>query len=153
MMNLLPWKKKKKSDFLPTHGNEMERMFNRFFDDDFFSPMGMTEGSRYLRADVSEGKSNVTAKIEIPGMEAKDIDVSLDGRFLTVKGEKKQEKEDKGESYHRIERAYGNFMRTIELPAEVDDSSVEASYKKGVLTVKMKKSRPSETRTIKVKTK
>ena len=151
-MNLLPWRKKKKNEF-SEYESKANHLFDQFFNTPFFSPMrSLTEDSWYPRLDVSEGKKHVTVKAEIPGMDAKDIDVSLEGRFLTVKGEKKQEKEDKGKSCHRIERHYGRFQRTVELPAEVSDADVDASYKKGVLRIVMKKVRESDSKTVKVKT-
>ena len=69
---------------------------------------------------------------------------------MTIKGEKKQEAEQKDENYHRMERSYGYFIRTIELPAEVDPDKVDASYKKGVLKVELKKTRESETKKIEI---
>ena len=84
-------------------------------------------------------------------MDAKDIDVSLSGRHLTIKGEKKKEKEEKDKNFHRIERSYGSFHRTIELPTEVDESSVKASYKKGVLKIELAKIKGAESKTITVK--
>jgi HSP20 family protein len=91
-------------------------------------------------------------KVEIPGVEARDIDVSLDGRRLMIKGEKKQEKEEKEENFHRTERRYGQFRRTIELPAEVDPSKVDASYKRGVLKIELKKTKESQPKKNSVKT-
>jgi HSP20 family protein len=101
--------------------------------------------------DISEGKKEITVKAEIPGVEAGDLDVSLDERTLIIKGKKKQEKEDKDENYHRMERSYGYFRRTVQLPADVDPSKVEASYKKGVLKVVLKKTKESEAKKIEVR--
>jgi HSP20 family protein len=75
----------------------------------------------------------------------------MDGRTLIIKGEKKQEKEDQDENYHRRERSYGYFRRTTQLPADVDASKVEASYKKGVLKVVLKKTRESEAKKIEIR--
>ena len=80
------------------------------------------------------------------------MDISLDGKRLTIKGEKKREKEEKEENYHRVERSYGSFNRTVELPVEVEPDQVEASYKKGVLKIVMKKSKESESKKIHIKT-
>lgn len=90
-------------------------------------------------------------KAELPGVETEDIDVSLDGRMLTIKGEKKHEKEEKKENYHRVERSYGYFNRSIELPAEVDASKVDASFKKGVLKIELNKTKATETKKIQIK--
>lgn len=151
MLDLIPWRKKKKNE-VAERKNEMGTLFDRFFDDPFFSPMNTLMDTGWLpKVDVSEGKKDITVKAELPGMEAKEIDVAIDGRFLTIKGEKKQEKEEKKKSFHRIERSFGQFSRTVELPAEVDDTKVDASYKKGVLKIVMKKTAEAETKTIKVK--
>ena len=83
-------------------------------------------------------------------MDVKDIDLKLEGRILTIKGEKKAEKEEKEENYHRLERTYGFFNRSLELPAKVDPVSVEARFKKGVLTVVMKKVDIEESKKIEI---
>ena len=79
-------------------------------------------------------------------MEEKDIEVSLHDGSLTIRGERKSEKEEKEKNYHRIERSHGSFQRTVALPAEVDDSKAEAVFKKGVLEVKLPKTNPSANR-------
>lgn len=102
--------------------------------------------------DVIEGKGDITVKAEIPGCEAKDIDVKLDGWTLKISGEKKQEKEEKDENFHRLERAYGSFCRVVELTAEVIQEDIDAIYKKGVLKLVFKKARESEVKKIEIKT-
>jgi HSP20 family protein len=72
-------------------------------------------------------------------MDEQDIDVSLSRNSLTIKGEKKEEKEDKGKDYYHMERSYGSFSRIIPLPVEVDEASIKASFKKGVLTIRLPK--------------
>ena len=72
--------------------------------------------------------------------------------MLTIKGEKKHEKEESGEHYHRMESSFGDYQRTIELPSEVDSSSVDATYKNGILKLKLKKAKEVQTKTIKIKT-
>ena len=131
---------------------DFDDFVNRFFDRDFWAPSDLFREDRLLPSvDISEGKKDITVKAEIPGVEANDIDISLNGKLLTIKGEKKQEKEEKDENYHRMERSYGYFNRTIELPAEVDPEKVDASYKKGVLKIELKKTRESETKKIEIK--
>ena len=80
-------------------------------------------------------------KAEIPGVDKDGIDISLDGRRLTIRGEKRQEKEESDEHYHRVESSFGFYRRTIELPANVDESKVDARYKNGVLKIKFKKTK------------
>jgi HSP20 family protein len=123
--------------------------------DDYFGP-----GRRALRpleeawlpaVDVSETGDKITVKAEIPGMEAKDIEISMVGDTLTLKGEKKAEREEKEENYHMVERSYGSFSRTMKLPATVDADKVEATYKNGVLTVVLPKKEEVKPKAIEIK--
>ena len=151
MFELMPWKKREQRGLTNLRRN-FDDIANRFFDRDFWAPGDLFREDRLLPSvDISEGKKNITVKAEIPGVEANDIDISLSGKLLTIKGEKKQEKEEKNENYHRMDRSYGYFNRTIELPAEVDPEKVDASYKKGVLKIELKKTRESETKKIEIK--
>jgi HSP20 family protein len=119
---------------------EMERMF-----DDVYRgwPFGaLAEGEERLvspRIDVSETDGELLVTAELPGMEEKDIDVTLAGNMLIVRGEKKSESERKAEDYHVMERSFGRFSRTIPVPFEADPDQVKASFKQGVLTVKIPK--------------
>jgi HSP20 family protein len=133
--------------------DEMDNLFNRFFEMDLpISRRLFGDGEWAPRVDVIEGKGDITVKAEIPGCEAKDIDVKLDGRTLKISGEKKQEKEEKDENFHRVERSYGSFCRMVELPAEVIQEDIDAIYKKGVLKLVFKKARESEAKKIEIKT-
>ena len=91
------------------------------------------------RVDVSETDKEITVSVELPGMDQKDIDVSLARDALTIKGEKKEEKEEQGKDYYRMERSYGSFTRSVPLPAEVDTDKVQATFKKGVLDISLPK--------------
>jgi HSP20 family protein len=101
--------------------------------------------------DVSETKDAVMVKAEVPGMESRDIQLSLEDQLLTLKGEKKQEKEEKDEHYYRMERSYGAFVRTVRLPATVDGSKVTATFKNGLLKVTLPKSATAKGTTIPIK--
>jgi len=151
MKNLIPWRRHNRET---AHFNkDKEDFFDRFFREPIFFGRGLfSDASWYPSADVSEGKKDIIVKAEIPGVDRKDIDISLDGRFLTIKGEKKHEKEESDEHYHRVESSFGYYQRTIELPADVDSASVDATYKNGVLKLKLKKLKPVETRTINIST-
>ncbi len=128
MFDLMPWGKREIKD-LVGFKREFDKLFNRFFDTDFPSVRELFSKEQWLpRLDVSEGQKDITVKAEIPGCDAKDIHVSIEGRTLTIKGEKKKEKEEKEENVHRVERSYGYFSRTLELPAEVDQENVDAKY-------------------------
>lgn len=113
---------------------------------------GFQEMVEWLPAvDVTETKSEIVVHAEIPGMDAKNIDISLNEGILTIRGEKKQEREDKEEEYHLIERRYGTFTRSIPLPREVDSNTASASYRNGVLKVRLPKSGKAEKKEVKIK--
>jgi HSP20 family protein len=100
---------------------------------------------------VSETAKAVIVKAEIPGMEAKDIDIAITGDVLTIRGERRQEKEEKDENTHLVERRYGSFSRSIGLPAEVEADKVDATYKNGVLKITMTKTKKASQKKIEVK--
>jgi HSP20 family protein len=89
--------------------------------------------------DISEDTKNITVKAEMPGLDTKDLDITLEGGFLRIAGEKTKEKKEEGAHFHRVERAYGRFSRTLRLPAEVKSDKVDATYKNGILTIVMPK--------------
>jgi HSP20 family protein len=101
--------------------------------------------------DLSEDKDDVVAKVELPGIGKDDIDVQLTERTLTIKGEKKKEEEVDEENYYRSERSYGGFSRTVELPSEVQSDKAKASFKEGVLEVRVPKTEEAKTKVKKVK--
>jgi HSP20 family protein len=100
--------------------------------------------------DVYEDEHKVTLKIEVPGIEEKDIDVRVESNTLTVHGERKIEKEEKEENYRRVERQYGSFTRTFTLPQTVDAENVSANYEKGVLKITLPKKAEAKPKQIKV---
>jgi HSP20 family protein len=147
-MDLMEWKPFREVSRLR---REMDRLW-----DDYFG--AGRRGLRPLEAewapavDVSETAEEVVVKAEVPGMEAKDIDISLSGDILTIKGEKKSEREETKENYHLVERSYGSFSRAIRLPAAVDADKIEARYEKGVLTVTCPKKELVKPKAITIKT-
>ena len=152
MFDLMPWRRKEGREVVHFR-NELDDLFSRFFDLDFpISRKLFGEGEWAPRVDLSEGKTDITVQAELPGCDAKDIDISLDGRNLTIKGEKRQEKEDKEENYRRIERAYGMFSRTLTLPTEVDPKKVDASFKDGILKIVLHKTKEAAAKKIAIKT-
>jgi HSP20 family protein len=100
--------------------------------------------------DVYEDEHNVTLKIEVPGIDEKDIDVRIESNVLTVHGERKFEKEEKEENFRRVERQYGSFTRTFTLPTTVDAEKVSAHYDKGILKVALPKKAEAKPKQIKV---
>lgn len=92
------------------------------------------------RVDLKENGKEIVVTAELPGVEEKDVDISLSGDILTIKGEKKHESEDKRDEFYRLERSYGSFRRSFSLPAPVDAEKAQASFTQGVLTVTLPKS-------------
>jgi HSP20 family protein len=133
--------------------NTLQDRVNRLFHDSF-SNQGQDESlatSSFAPAvDVCEDEHNITLKIEVPGIDEKDIDVRIENNVLTVQGERKFEKEEKEENYRRIERQYGSFTRTFTLPSTVDTESVSANYEKGVLKVQLAKKAEAKPKQIRV---
>ena len=110
----------------------------------------LTTSSFAPAVDVYEDEHTVTLKIEVPGIDEKDIDVQVENNTLTVHGERKIEKEEKEENYRRVERQYGSFTRTFTLPTTVDTESVSATYDKGVLKIALPKKAEAKPKQIKV---
>jgi HSP20 family protein len=101
--------------------------------------------------DIYEDEKKVVLKLEVPGVEEKDLQVSVENQTLTVRGERKFESEEKEENFHRIERRYGSFYRSFTLPTTVDTENVDAKYNAGVLRVELTKKAEAQPRQIKVK--
>lgn len=101
--------------------------------------------------DLYEEKNDIVVKAELPGMEKDNIEVNLSARRLTIKGEKKQEEEVKKEGYYRSERSYGSFVRTLELPREVQTDKVKADFKNGILIIRLPKTEEAKKKETKVK--
>lgn len=119
----------------------LDNMFADFFRGFDIEPMWTHRLSSFNpRVDVTESEKEIRVAAELPGIDEKDIDVSVTRDTLTIKGEKKEEKEEDGKDYYRMERSYGSFCRTIPLPAEVETEKIAASYKKGILNIKIPKS-------------
>ena len=131
----------------------LQDRMNRLFRDSY-GPEGREEALTSTTfappVDVYEDEHNVTLKIEVPGIEEKDIDVRIENNTLTVHGERKFEKEEKEENYRRVESQYGSFTRTFTLPNTVDPESVQADYDKGVLKIKLAKRAEAKPKQIKV---
>jgi HSP20 family protein len=144
-LELKPWRPFKE---LPALREEMNKLWSFFGERPFMEPFGK-EWQPSL--DVSETKDNIVVKAEVPGMDGKDIDISLSGGVLTLKGEKKQEKEEKDENYYFAERSYGAFFRAVQLPQEVQTDKIKASYKNGVLTITLPKSEEAKAKEVKIK--
>ncbi|EKV31555.1 putative molecular chaperone small heat shock protein, hsp20 family [Caenispirillum salinarum AK4] len=123
---------------------EMDRLFDDAFSGRWAAPTLTAAGTMVPRMDVEETETDIIVSMELPGVDEKDLAIDLTGDMLTVKGEKKEEKESKEEGRHVVERTYGSFARSIRLPYNVDAEAVDATVDKGVLTLKVRK--PAEAR-------
>lgn len=144
-MELTPWRPYGEIGRLR---RDIDDLWRRFF--------GETGGETSLAewmpsVDVSEEDDNILVKADLPGLEAKDIDINVSGDQLTIKGEKKTEEEKKEANYYSKERFFGTFHRAIRLPAEVDADKVDATFKNGVLDISLPKSDASKRKRIEVK--
>lgn len=101
--------------------------------------------------DIAETSEEFHIKAELPEVKKEDVKLSVDNGVLRIEGERKQEKEEKGKKFHRVERSYGSFMRTFILPDNVDESKVRAEYKDGVLDVRIPKTEKAKPKSIEVK--
>ena len=135
----------------------LQRDVNWLFDDFFrgfdLRPLRMSDekwGGFSPKMDLEETEKEFRITAELPGMEEKDVEVLLTGNAITLKGEKKEEKEEKGKSFYHMERSYGSFQRTVPLPEGIDLKKVDADFKNGVLTVRLPKTVEAKTRSKKV---
>jgi len=161
-MNLIPWRRKREeerpreasSTAMAPFREEVDSLFNRFLRDpwDFgpwFSPLeGLTSGPC---TDLAETENEVSVKMELPGMDPKEIDIDITGNLLTVRGEKKHEQKEKRKDYHYTERRFGSFQRSVQLPASVNTGDVKADYKAGVLHITIGKNPEAKPRRIQVR--
>ncbi len=128
--------------------DDMESIMERFFGE-AFSPAA-AEGIWAPVVDVKNRKKDVVVKAELPEIDAKDVDITVDGDILTIKGERKAEEEKEEENYYYAERSYGSFARAIRLPSAVDESKTKANYKNGLLTITLPKKEEEKAKQVKV---
>jgi HSP20 family protein len=133
---------------LTTLQDRMNRLFRDTYGDG--RDEALTTSNFAPPVDVYEDEHNITLKIEVPGIEEKDIDVRIENNTLTVHGERKFEKEEKEENFRRVERQYGSFTRSFTLPTTVDADKVQAHYDKGILKVQLAKKAEAKPKQIKV---
>ena len=137
-MALIRWEPTREVNSLQS---EMNRLFNTFFGD---TPAAAEGGGGGLRRwipamDLAETEDHFVLRADLPGLSEEDVSIELEDNLLTVSGERKSEHEDKGEGYHRVERASGRFARSLTLPEGVDPEAIEASFDRGVLEVRIPK--------------
>ena len=125
-------------------------IFERLFEDFNLPALSDGEPAWIPVFDISENEKEYVVTAELPGIDSKDLDVTLSDGVLTVKGEKKRESEDKGKNYHRVERSYGSFKRSFRIPEKVQMDKVDAKYKDGILKLTLEKAEESEVKKIAV---
>ncbi len=146
-MNIVPWKP---LDELTTLRREMDSILDRFFPERFFEKPYL--GREWLPTiDLKETTDKLVIKAELPGLDVEDVELTLVDDILTIKGEKKEEKETKDEHSCFVERYSGTFERKIKLPALVRTDKIDATFAKGILTINMPKSEEAKKKEIKIK--
>jgi HSP20 family protein len=131
--------------------NEIDNLLHEFFGGPIHT--GPLAEEWLPPADISETKDRVFIKAELPGIEEKDIELTLLGNMMTIRGEKKHEKEEKDENHYIGDRYYGSFRRTFQLPADIDPDKAEANFDKGVLKVSVPKVEKSKSKKIQINVK
>ena len=130
----------------------LQNRMNRLFEEQYGSGReeSLTTGAFVPPVDIYEDEHSIQLKLEVPGIDQKDLDIKVENNVLTVSGERKFEKEQKEENFHRVERRYGSFTRSFTLPNTVDTEDFTADYANGVLTVKLAKRAEAKPKQIKV---
>lgn len=128
----------------------LQNRVNSLFRDFNEGESSMTASNFIPAADIYEDEKKIVLKLEVPGIPEKDLDIRVENNTLTVKGERKLEKEEKEENFHRIERRYGSFFRAFTLPTSVETENIDASYENGVLKLELKKKPEAQPKQIKV---
>ena len=128
--------------------NEMDDLFGSFFED---WDLPVIRASRWPILDIAENENEFIVKAEVPGCKAEDIDISVNNNRLTISGEKKQEEKKEEKGYYHFERSFGSFRREINLGCDVDANKIDATYKDGILSIKLPKT--EKTKPVKVKVK
>lgn len=144
-MNLVKWNP---FNELEDVSNSLNKLFGRQITQPG-SDVGMLAQADWSpTVDISETEDGYVIKAEIPGVKKEDVKVTVQDGMLAIRGERKQEKEEKGKRFHRIERAYGSFMRSFRLPDDADEGGVSAEFKDGILNVTLKKSAKTKPQSI-----
>ena len=128
---------------------EIDQLFDNFFRGSWLSPFRHSDqtwigGMMLPKVDIAEGKKQYTITVEVPGVEEKDIDLTISDGTLTIRGEKRHEEENHDRQYHRVERSYGAFQRVLSLPDDSKEDAVEANFKNGILTLTVPKTTNSK---------
>lgn len=154
-MSLIPWRKQEGQLALQNDFEDLLRSFSDPFNGFRNRLPAVFEGSNFPAMNVSESEHHYNVSLELPGMESKDINIEVMGNQLTVSGERKWDEEKKGKEFHRVESQYGKFSRTLTLPENLrmDRESIDATFQKGVLEIKVPKMEPTPAAKIPIKSK
>ena len=129
----------------------LQGRMSRLFQENFGRPLAEPgEGLWTPAVDIMEDEHNLIVKAELPDLDEKDVDVKVENNVLTLRGQKKLEREEKREEYHLIESSYGSFSRSFTLPGTVDQDKIQAVYEKGVLRITLPKKAEAKTKTVKI---
>jgi len=128
----------------------LQNDLTRFFGDTYAGGEVGSRGTWAPFLDIAEDQEGFRISVDLPGMTADDVEITLNQNLLTIRGERKTGNEIKEENYHRVERRYGAFERTVSLPAQVDSDGIQADYSNGVLEVRVPKAEQAKPRKIKI---
>jgi HSP20 family protein len=151
-MSITPWRRNQPQQQQLSPLGDVQRLFDRFFSNVPFGgmPAGYEAYSAFPALNVSDEGDAVMVKAEVPGLDADDLEITVEGDMLTIRGEKKAEREEKQENYYYAERSFGSFVRRVELPSAVDSNKADAKLDRGVLSLRLPKIEAAMSRTIKV---
>jgi HSP20 family protein len=156
-MSLIRWNPTRELSTWPSDFFGIQREINRLFDN-FFRGGVQDDGTFGLSywtpaVDIAEQDDEYIVKVELPGVNKDDVKITLESNILTIRGEKKEEKDMKRDNFHRMERMYGSFQRSFTLPTTVKNDKIDAVYKDGILTITLPKAEEAKPKHIEVKVK
>jgi len=156
-MSIIRWNPARELATLPSDVFNMQREINKMFDSFFRGGTQSDEPSNFSywtpAVDITEQDDQYSVKVELPGVNKDDVKITLESNILTIRGEKKQEKEEKEKNYHRVERTYGSFQRSFTLPTVVKSDKIDAIFKDGILTISLPKAEEAKPKQIEVRVK
>lgn len=145
-MELIRWRPRR---YVPAVSPDIDRVFDGLMRN-WVRPGSLSEGGWNPSIDVSEKDGEIVVSAEVPGIDPKDIDISIDDNRLVISGEKSQEDEERGKNYYRVERSYGSFSRSFSLPSNADVENIKASSRDGVLSVRIPKREDDESKRVEI---
>ncbi|HMO35500.1 MAG TPA: Hsp20/alpha crystallin family protein [Gemmatales bacterium] len=143
-MNLLPWRRDSQVSPFQQFHREMDQLMQRFFGDADLETTSKQMASWTPRVDVEEDDKQYLVKVDLPGVDPKEVDISVHENALVIRGQRKEEKEEKKKNYHRVERFTGEFYREIALPRGIDAEKIQAKSANGVISITIPKKAESQ---------